>query len=279
MNPLPQPSPEDEPRQQPAQSQNGHLPNFPNPKQDRPHVPKNGSIWMTLGGVGFCLLLCGGITLVGLYKVTHTAAQQISSNNMKQLLVGVHNYDSAFDEIVTDCRNEKGEPILSWRARIRCFLEACGPNYIFDHNIPWDQGKNFALSNQPDSICRHPPDKQNSINTPYQAFTGPSALLDPNRSLVKDKTGKMVPMKLETIPDGAENTIIIIEANVTVPYAQPIDINFPEGPTPVLGFGSTNYFLAAYADGHVRKIKSENILLPAFLNAIRYDDGPPPILN
>lgn len=279
MIPFDRPAPDDDSISGKSPPQKENLPSFPNPQQDQPIARKKRSIWATLAVLGVLFLLCGGVAIVGFYRWTLHGIEKASQNRLRAMMLGIHNYESAEGYLIMDRRDEDGTPLLSWRVAILPFIEGELFYSRYDQDIAWNQGKNVQASSLAPRWFLHPTDKPDTPNTPYQAFSGPGALLDPNRVLVKDKKGKDTPLSFDTIPDGAAHTLLLAEARTAVPYAQPIDINFPGGPTPLLGYNTSSYFLAANADGSIRKLKPSSASLPGFVNAVRYDDGPPPILD
>ncbi|MGC4007246.1 MAG: hypothetical protein QM811_30605 [Pirellulales bacterium] len=81
---------------------------------------------------------------------------------------------------------------------------------------------------------------------------------------------------MQTVTDGSSNTVMILEAETTIPWTKPEDLIIDETkPLPKLGVGDGPTFNVAFADGAVyRMTKKATIetLLP-FLTAGKGDTG------
>jgi hypothetical protein len=91
------------------------------------------------------------------------------------------------------------------------------------------------------SKARRAPD----YHTICHVFIGPGAAFE-------GREGK----SLKTdFPDGASNTLLIVEAGQPVPRTKPDELLYdPKGPLPELKGVFQDSFRAAFADGHVRQI-------------------------
>ena len=197
------------------------------------------------------LLLCIGI-LVALLLPAVQAAREAArrmqcSNNMKQIALAMHNYESKYKcfppAFTTDAT---GKPLHSWRTLILPYMEQEVLYAQIDLNKPWDDPVNLPFSQVviPSYACpsghTDAPEK-----TCYQVVVDPLAIF----------TGP-IGTKLSQIADGTSNTILVIETESenAVPWMSPDDVDMAT----YLSLGQTirpNHTggsSAAFADGSVR---------------------------
>src|SRR5437588_694216 len=63
---------------------------------------------------------------------------------------------------------------------------------------------------------------------------------------------------LASIPDGADSTLLVVEAAEVVPWTRPVDLVYdPKGPLPRLGGHFKDGSLALFAEGSVAFIKDD----------------------
>jgi hypothetical protein len=67
------------------------------------------------------------------------------SNNMRQIILAMHNYHDQCGSLSTDICDDGGTPLLSWRVRLLNFME--GDNLLkeFHLNEPWGSSHNSSL--------------------------------------------------------------------------------------------------------------------------------------
>jgi Protein of unknown function (DUF1559) len=171
-----------------------------------------------------------------------------STNNLKQLVLAMHNYHDAYGRFPTDIRDKDGKPLLSWRVKILPFIEQEQLYKQFKLDEPWDSPNNKKL------IDKMP----KTFHSPRQAAG------------LKDKTTYLAPLgkgfiwedpkgiKIFEISDGTSNTIALVEAEDerAVIWSKPEDISI-DMKNPVSGLLGhyTEGFHAAMADGSVQFIK------------------------
>jgi hypothetical protein len=187
-----------------------------------------------------------------------------SANNLKQLMLALHNYHDAIGNFPTDVRDKDGKPLLSWRVQILPFIEQDHLYRQFKLNEPWDSEHNRKLVAQMPKVFRSPRQADNlKEKTTYLAPLGKGFMWDEPKGL-----------KVFQITDGTSNTIAIVEADderaVTWTKPEDITIDMRNPLTGLLGH-YTEGFHAALADGSVRIIKKS--IDPKMLWALFTRDG------
>jgi hypothetical protein len=204
-----------------------------------------------LGVLGAMVGLCTGVSFIFEAFGKLVGDQMHSQNNLKQISLAVHDYDSALGVLpgpFLDDPNmpEKPSDRLSWRVTILPFLESDPTFNRVNKSEAWNGKNNGPLLDRGWHTYADPRD-DDATRTAFRVFHDNGALWDsdPKRRVPFDK-----------IPDGAANTILVVESTVQVPWAQfnehPYD---PAGPLPELGRTGRNSFLACMADGSVRAVK------------------------
>jgi len=240
--------------------------------------PKPKSRWLyrlcvTLGVIGCTIGLCSGLFFLMAPTIRGNADYLSFKGTMKQLTLGVHNYNDSNGTLPGpfDDRNGRVTEIpqdprrrLSWRAAVLPFVEEDGVFRMLDPSQPWDGSVNSPATSLAIRPYTDPADGRTSTHTPFRVFHDNGALWD------TDPKNRIPPDK---IPDGASNTILIAESTVQVPWAQfnehPFD---PNGSLPELGRASRNTFLVAMADGSVRVVK-KSVSANTLRAAITRDGG------
>jgi hypothetical protein len=139
-------------------------------------------------------------------------------NNLKQILLAMHNYAAGHGSFPPDySKGPDGKPLLSWRVLILPYLEQKTLYGEFHKDEPWDSEHNKAL------ISRMP-----------AVYTCPSG----SRTLAKEgKTTYLTPrgpattfpgaeaVRLQDITDGTSNTIFVVDASdaAAVTWTKPDD--------------------------------------------------------
>jgi hypothetical protein len=144
--------------------------------------------------------------------------------------------------------DDEGRPLYSWRVLILPYL---GHRSLYRHfrlDQPWDSEDNLALLERMPAVYAPPRTKRSHIprhHTVVHVFVGPLAAFD-------GKEGLAVPADF---PNGAANTLLVVEAGDPVPWTSPEGIPYnPYGPLPRLNGLFAGGFRAAMADGSVRFI-------------------------
>ena len=170
-----------------------------------------------------------------------------SANNLKQLLIALHNYHDAYGHFPTDITDKDGKPLLSWRVAILPYVEHDNLYRQFKPDEPWDSEHNKKLIAQMPKVFRSPRQAAGlKDRTTYLAPLGPGLMWDEPKGL-----------KITAISDGTSNTIALVEADDdrAVEWSKPEDITItPRDPAAGLLGHYGDGFQAAMADGSVRFI-------------------------
>ncbi len=179
------------------------------------------------------------------------AALAQSQNNLKQMVLAMHNYQEAMGALPPAALwTQEGQPLLSWRVLILPYIEEENLFKEFRLHEPWDSPHNLRLLPRMPKIYRplSRRDKATPYTTRYQVFVGRGAGFEGRQGL----------HLAADFPDGTANTLLIVEAADTVPWTKPEDLPYyPGQPLPTLARLWPDYCLAAMADGSVRLIKRD----------------------
>jgi hypothetical protein len=187
------------------------------------------------------------VPAVGTARTSALHAQ--SANNMKMLLLAMHNYHDAHGAFPDNVRDEEGNPLLSWRVRLLPYLEEQALYDQFRLDEPWDSEHNRPLANRmPVFFAASEETPPNA--TQYLGFEGEGCAF-----------GSEEPLSFFRMTDGTSNTIMIVQAapQAAVIWTRPGDLPFnPERPfAGVQGPDRATNFLAGFADGSVRRLPFE----------------------
>ncbi|WP_020468139.1 DUF1559 family PulG-like putative transporter [Zavarzinella formosa] len=177
-------------------------------------------------------------------KIRQAANRTKSANNLKQIALALHNYESANGAFPPAAIvDKKGKPLLSWRVVILPYIEQNNLYQKFKMDEPWDSENNIQFSKVNISAYMLPGLKnQKPGHTNYRSFVGNGAFFD----LLKGT-------RIADITDGTSNTWMVVEAEESVPWAKPDDFEFdPKKELPKLGNFFQGGFNVAYCDGSVR---------------------------
>ncbi len=167
-----------------------------------------------------------------------------SMNNMKQLMLAMHNYHDTHRHlppaVLVD--PESGEE-RSWRVELLPFLDHGDLYEQYRKDEPWDSPANRqVLMNMPQVYAVA--GSEGTRMTPYQAIVSPGG------ALTLTEEGQAPGFR--DIIDGSSNTIMLIETKLQVAWTQPVDMSDTEG-APLLGTARNEPgVLVALADGAVR---------------------------
>jgi prepilin-type processing-associated H-X9-DG protein len=166
-------------------------------------------------------------------------------NNIKQIALAFHNFESANAFFPQDVKDKDGKPILSWRVHILPYIEEDNLYKLFKLDEPWDSADNKKLIEKMPKLFAPVHTKAKAGHTFYQGFTGGGALFGG-----KDK------LSIVNITDGTSNTALVVEAGDAVIWSKPADIVYdPKKPLPKLGGDLDGNFNLGFADGSVRWVR------------------------
>jgi hypothetical protein len=170
---------------------------------------------------------------------------QRSANNLKQIGLAFHNYESAYQYFPNNVYKD-GKAQLSWRVLILPFIEEDVLFRQFKLDEPWDSPANKPLVVKMPKLYAPVRVKAKEGETFYRGFVTDRGPFGP-------KMGKGARIALFT--DGLSNTGLVFEAGEPVVWTKPDDLELPaKGPLPKLGglFGGVSQVVLA--DGSVRRI-------------------------
>jgi Protein of unknown function (DUF1559) len=215
-----------------------------------------------------------------------------SINNLKQIGLAMHNFQSSFGRFpAAVIHGPDGKPWHSWRVLILPYLEQAALFNEYDFNEPWNSEKNRKLIPRMPSVYREPaygPDKGSFTN--YAGLVGPRAFFPPQGAKQPSNVGATVPMgeggrRIAELTDGTSNTWAVAPvAPGLIPWTKPEDIEVGQD-FPGLGKAggiATPYTLGCvpgkpgvapilYVDGSVSLISAT--INPAVLNALLTYNG------
>jgi hypothetical protein len=198
-----------------------------------------------------------GLQIPAVAAVRTAADKTKSQNNLKQLALAMHNYNSTHRSLPGHALYGKdGKPLLSWRVALLPYLGQVPLWRKFKLDEPWDSPHNKALLKYmpPSYIPLGEPPAEAAYNTYYQVWVGTKGAVGP----VFEPDPRFQASLSGGIPDGSSGTFLIVEAGSPVPWTKPEDLRYdPAGPLPKLGGLFADGFCAAFADGSVRFITRE----------------------
>jgi hypothetical protein len=192
-----------------------------------------------------------------------------SSNNLKIIGLGMHNYNDAYGELPHNTYTPDGKPLLSWRVHLLPFVEEEGLYQQFNLDEPWDSPNNIRLLPAKPRLYLEPGDLKGKRGpfTSYRGFSNPGAVFErrpgdvPRERLYFFSLRVHPPERfgIASIQDGTSNTIFVVEAGDAVEWTKPDDLDASPGkPFPKMGgFGWRSGFQAAMGDGSVRTFKPD----------------------
>lgn len=234
------------------------------------------SRWLAVVPAVALLLALGRVVCDVCYCDATPAARRAQCvNNMKQILLALHNYES-----VHGCFppayvvGPDGKPWHSWRVLILPYLDESPTYGRYRFDEPWNGPNNITLLKTipPVYVCPSPDDgwgsRPSPTRTSYLAFTGPGTGFPGAR-----------PSRLDGFRDGFGKTVLIAEfTDASVPWTAPRDldvsnlsfrVNDPKRPGPSSRHpGGANL---GHADGSIRFRKNSEP--PAGLKALVTIDG------
>ena len=197
-----------------------------------------------------------GLLLPAVQAAREAARRNQSMNNMKQLILGLLNYESTYRDFPAQAIcDPNGKPLLSWRVAILPYVEEQALYNEFHLDEPWDSPHNIKLLPRMPEMMLDPSTRNLEAadgKTHYLGVAGQGALF----------SGQPKGTSIRKITDGMSKTIAIVQVNDdhAVAWTKPEDYNTQvHQADPVGGIGSLhpNVFLAAFADGHVEGVLSE----------------------
>jgi hypothetical protein len=189
-----------------------------------------------------------GLLLPAVQAAREAARRTSSMNNMKQILLAMHNYHDAMQKFPdARARNADGKLMLSWRVALLPYLEEGDLYNQFHLDEPWDSEHNLKLVAKMPKVYADP-------SAP--ALPGTEGLTNYhvpfNDGLLFDAKG---PTHFRDVTDGTSNTIALFEAARPVPWTMPEDAEINQAdPAANLSRLRAGIFQVGFADGSVQAL-------------------------
>lgn len=195
-------------------------------------------------------------------EADRAAGKDKSAENLKQIMIAVHNFASANrDHLVKNVGDKNGKVLLSWRVKLLPYLDEEALYKKFKLDEAWDSPHNIQLLEKMPKVFESPRVKVRKGYTAYQCFAG-------------GVLGS--PYNIGNIPDGTSNTIWCAEITAAVPWTKPADAALErDANKDPFKFGKAfgQKPLAALCDGVVRDLDSMKLKHETLKNAIGPDEG------
>lgn len=144
-------------------------------------------------------------------------AQEV--NQLKQLALAFHNYESANRKLPTNIYDENGNALLSWRVQLLPYLEGNNLYGQFHLDEPWDSPHNLKIAKTVPELFVSPstPEIAEEGKTRFVALAGEETLFPGNKK-----------MTFAGVRDGLSNTLLYVHTapSAAVPWTKPADIQY-----------------------------------------------------
>jgi len=206
------------------------------------------------------------VLVPALEKIKEASARAQSTNNVKQIVLAMHNYVDVYKSLPAYASFDKdGKSLLSWRVHILPFVEGAELYRQFHLDEPWDSEHNKKLIARMPAVYRSPLAKAGEGKTTYLLPLGKQALFGGKKGLIFPRE----------VPDGTSNTIMVVESNDdnAVIWTKPADYKVEvENPLKGLLRPGARGLTVGMADGSVRII-SNSITLETLRAAFTRNGG------
>jgi Protein of unknown function (DUF1559) len=154
-----------------------------------------------------------GAVIGGIASHWREDIQARHTNNLKQIILGLHNINDTNGQAEAAIKDGDGKPLLSWRVALLPFLEEDNLYRQFKLDEPWDSEHNKKLIEKMPKIFEIEGVTTKKGYTHYRSFVGEKAIWDFNRSLM-----------IGAVPDGTSNTIVFVQAKEPVIWTKPEEL-------------------------------------------------------
>ncbi len=192
------------------------------------------------------------LLLPAVQAAREAARRTQSMNNLKQINLGMLNYESARGRFPAQANfGPDGKPLLSWRVHLLPYMEQSALYEQFHLDEPWDSEHNRGLIPLMPALYLDPSSRHETSSglTNYLGSAGEGRFFD----------GKPEGRRMADIRDGTSNTIMVVQVNDdrAVAWTRPDDWEFdPEAPPVGEVDLHPGIYLAGFCDGHVSAIST-----------------------
>ncbi|QEG22538.1 DUF1559 family PulG-like putative transporter [Mariniblastus fucicola] len=185
-------------------------------------------------------------------------------NQLRQIILAIHNFDSANRHLPKNITDEEGKPLLSWRVAILQFMDEPERKLYkrFKLDERWNSPHNIKLLEEMPDVYKCPILDSNT-KTAYLGFQGDGTIFEPGKKL-----------SFSDITDGTSNTLCVAQVNqfAAVEWTKPADVKFDPGTGTQLAVvdGTVTFGLV---DGSVRKIAAKKLTASVRTSLIQRNDG------
>jgi hypothetical protein len=141
-----------------------------------------------------------------------------SSNNMKQIVLALHNYHDEWKQLpfAGTEKDAEGDSTRSWRTALLPYIEQRNLYHAYDFKMPWNSPKNQELVKTAVITQFHSPlDTSSRTNTSYLVVRGKDTAFPARVPKVFGDMDR----------DGMSNTIAVVEVlNTGIHWAEPRDL-------------------------------------------------------
>lgn len=197
------------------------------------------------------------------------AAVNTRLNNLRQLALANHNYESAFRHFPTQgASDDAGNLLLSWRVQILPFIGENELYHKFNHDEPWDSDHNIQLVKQMPKVFQDPmPESHANNKAGKTVYVGPAG-----KGMIFNGPKEV---RFRDMTDGTSNTImlVVVAQKNAVEWTKPNDwqVDF-DNPTAQLKEDGRTKVEAAIADGSVHQFPI-NMDVKNWQRFLQYNDG------
>ncbi len=173
-------------------------------------------------------------------------------NNVRHLILGMHNFESAYKELPGPAYGKGDSPGLSWRVAVLPFVGEQELYEQFRLDESWDSEHNRKLIPQMPPVFLHP-------SSTLQVSGGRSSFIVPTAEGCAHQPGK--PCRFKDFRDGSSNSILLLAVtDETAPvWTQPVTSNVDlNQPRTGLWRSADGNFLAGRCDGSVALLSESN---------------------
>lgn len=152
------------------------------------------------------------MTLPAVGAARGAARRAQSSNNLKQILLALHNFHDVNTKLpAAHTLDKDGKPALSWRVMILPYIEQEQLFRQFHLNEPWDSDHNKQLIEKMPVTFRSPESKTEPGKTNYLGLAGEKGIFVKAEGAARN--GLAMGIGFAAVTDGTSNTAAVVEVD------------------------------------------------------------------